>query len=70
MGSFTLAAIIVLGLVAGVLIGCIGIGGVVLVPALHYLGGIPIHTAIGAAMMAYLVSGAIGTIVFGNKQSI
>ena len=70
MGSITLAAITILGLVAGVLIGCIGIGGVVLVPALHYLGGIPIHTAIGAAMAAYLVSGAIGTMVFGNKQSI
>ena len=70
MGSFTLAAIVVLGLLAGILIGCIGIGGVVLVPALHYLGGIAIHTAIGAAMMAYLVSGIVGTIVFGNKQSI
>lgn len=70
MEPITLAAIVLLGLIAGVLIGCIGIGGVVLVPALHYLGGIPIHTAIGAAMMAYLVSGVVGTIVFGNKQSI
>lgn len=70
LGSFTLAAIIVLALLSGLLIGCIGIGGVVLVPALHYLGGIPIHTAIGAAMMAFLVSGLVGTIVFGNKQSI
>lgn len=70
MGSFTFAAIVGLGLFSGVLIGCIGIGGVVLVPALHYLGGIPIHTAIGAAMLAYLVTGAIGTMVFGNKQSI
>lgn len=74
MGSIALAPILApvlaLGLFAGLLIGCIGIGGVVLVPMLHYAGGIPIHTAIGAAMMAYLVSGTIGTLVFGNKQSI
>ena len=66
----SLAPVLALGLIAGLLIGCIGIGGVVLVPVLHYALGVPIHTAIGAAMMAYLVSGAIGTAVFGNKQSI
>jgi hypothetical protein len=70
VAAVPLAAIIGLGLAAGVLIGCIGIGGVVLVPALHYVGGVQIHTAIAAAMMAYLVSGVIGTMVFGNKQSI
>lgn len=66
----SLAACLALGLIAGLLIGCIGIGGVIVVPILHYALGVPIHTAIGAAMMAYLVSGAIGTAVFGNKQSI
>lgn len=70
MIASTYVAIIVLGLISGLLIGCIGIGGVILVPALHYLGGIPIHVAIGAAMMAYLITGVIGTMVFGNKQSI
>jgi hypothetical protein len=64
------AAILALGLVAGLLIGCIGIGGVVLVPVLHFAFGVPIVAAISAAMMAYLVSGSIGTLVFGRKQSI
>lgn len=62
--------IAVLGLVAGAMIGCIGVGGVILVPALHYLGGVPIHVAISAAMLAYVVSGAVGTLVFGHKGSI
>jgi len=57
-------------LIAGALIGCVGIGGVILVPLLAYAGGVPIHTAIAAAMFAYLVSGTIGTIVFARERSI
>lgn len=61
-------AIASLGLTAGIMIGCIGIGGVVLVPALTYLGGIPIQTAIAAAMMAYMLSGIWATVVFAREQ--
>lgn len=57
-------------LTAGLLIGCVGIGGVILVPLLAYAGGVPIHTAIAAAMFSYLVSGAIGTYVFAKNKSI
>jgi uncharacterized protein len=59
-----------LGLIAGVLIGCVGIGGVILVPALAYVCGIAIHTAIPAAMAAYLVSGAIGTVAYWRAGSV
>src|SRR5512145_774282 len=59
-----------LGLLAGVLIGAVGIGGVILVPALVYFGGIPIHAAIAAAMMSYLLTGLIGTLVYAGKNSI
>lgn len=55
---------------AGFLIGCVGIGGVILVPLLAYVGGVNIHVAIAAAMFAYLVSGAIGTAVFAKEKSI
>lgn len=57
-------------LLAGLLIGCVGIGGVILVPLLSYAGGVPIHVAIAAAMFAYIVSGAIGTFIFASKKSI
>ncbi len=63
-------AISLLGLVAGVLIGCIGIGGVILVPALAYLGHIPFPVAIAAAMMGYLLSGTVGTFVYARERSI
>lgn len=59
-----------LGLVSGLMIGCIGIGGVILVPALAFAGGVPIHSAIAAAMAGFLLTGAIGTLVFARNRSI
>lgn len=58
------------GLMAGGLIGCVGVGGVILVPLLAYIGGVDIKVAIAAAMFAYLLSGAVGTFVFARKKSI
>lgn len=58
------------GLTAGLLIGCVGIGGVILVPLLSNVGGIDAHTAIASAMFAYLISGAMGTIVYAQQGSI
>ena len=58
------------GLVAGLLIGCVGVGGVVLVPLLSYVGGVDIRAAIAGAMFAYLISGLIGTIVYARHGSI
>ena len=49
----------VLSLVSGLLIGCIGIGGVLLVPCLS-LAGIDVHAAIGGSLMTYIFSGIMG----------
>ena len=59
-----------LGLTSGLMIGCIGIGGVILVPALVFLVGIPIKIAIPAAMFAYIVSGLVASFVFARNKSI
>lgn len=56
--------------VVGVLIGGVGIGGVLLVPALKYLGGIPLHAAIPACMMAYIVTGLVGAIIYARHGTI
>ncbi len=56
--------------VVGALIGGVGIGGVLLVPALKYLGGIPLHVAIPACMMAYVVTGLVGSIIYARHGSI
>jgi uncharacterized protein len=65
-----LISIAVLGTTSGVMIGCIGIGGVILVPALVFLLGIPIEVAIAAAMLAYILSGLVAVIVFARSKSI
>jgi len=59
-----------LGGTSGLLIGCIGIGGVLLVPALVFLGDVPIRVGIPAAMMAYLPAALVATIVFARNKSI
>lgn len=58
------------GLVSGLMIGCIGIGGVILVPALVFIAGVPIKISIAAAMAAYIMAGIVATAVFARNQSI
>jgi uncharacterized protein len=62
--------IALLGTVSGLMIGCIGIGGVIMVPALVFLVGVPIQIAIPAAMLAYIVSGGVATLVYARNKSI
>lgn len=59
-----------LGTISGLMIGCIGVGGVILVPALVFLAGIPIEVAIPAALLAYILSGLAATMVFARNKSI
>ncbi len=58
------------GLFVGLLIGAIGIGGVLLVPALDYLAGISVHEAVPACSLSYLATGAAGAYVFAKRGSI
>ena len=62
--------IALLGAVSGLMIGCISIGGVILVPALVFVAGIAIAIAIPAAMFAYILSGLVATYVFARNRSI
>jgi uncharacterized protein len=62
--------IALLGSLSGLMIGCIGIGGVILVPALVFVAGIAIQIAIPAAMFAYILSGLVASYVFARNRSI
>ena len=59
-----------IGLAAGVMIGCVGVGGVIVVPALVYGVGMPIQDAIASAMMGYILTGVIGTAMYAHARSI
>jgi uncharacterized membrane protein YfcA len=58
------------GLIAGLLIGAAGIGGVILVPLLVYFANIDIHTSIAASVAAFFVSGLVGTITYSKRGVI
>ena len=59
----------ILALVAGFFIGCVGIGGVLLVPGLSF-GGIEIHDAIAASLFSYIICGAVAAWIFHRRGSI
>lgn len=61
--------VLLLALASGLLIGCVGIGGVLLVPALS-LGGVPVHDAIAASMFSFLFSGSAATWLYARQNSI
>ena len=66
----TLAPLAVVVLLSGMLIGCVGIGGVLLVPALAYIGNVDVHLAIASVMLSYLFTGVLGTILYARRGSI
>lgn len=63
-------ALIIICLIVGFLIGAVGIGGVLLVPALTLLTGISVHEAIPACMLSFLATGVVGAVVFARHGSI
>jgi uncharacterized membrane protein YfcA len=57
-------------LVVGLLIGTVGVGGILLIPALTYLGGLTVHTAAATALFTFVFTGILGTILFQRRGSI
>jgi uncharacterized protein len=68
--TLTFALVLVVALVVGALIGCVGIGGVLLPPALVYLGGFGFHAAAATSTWAFLFCGVAGTLSYSGRRSI
>lgn len=56
-----LIALLGIAVVVGALIGCVGVGGVLLAPALVAVGGLDAHAATATSTWVFLCTGAIGT---------
>lgn len=54
----------------GTLIGAVGIGGVLLVPALIYLTPLTVHQAMATALCSFVATGIAGTLAFQRRGSI
>ena len=54
----------------GALIGAVGIGGILLIPALTAFAGLPIHAAMATALFTFAFTGVAGTVMFQRRGSI
>jgi uncharacterized protein len=62
--------ILLVAVVAGLLIGSVGIGGVLLPPALIWLTGLDAHTAAGTASWCFLFTSLVGTAAYAKKRAL
>lgn len=65
-----LAWLLVTAFGVGTLIGAVGIGGVLLIPALVAFAGLPIQIAMATALFTFLFTGIAGSILFQRRGSI
>lgn len=66
----TIAWLLAVSLVAGMLIGAVGIGGILLIPALNILGGLTIQESMATALFTFIFTGVLGTFLFQRRGSI
>ena len=67
MTTFVLLLVAVL---VGGLIGTVGVGGILLIPALSALGGLTTHAAMATALFSFIFTGILGTWLYYKHGSI
>jgi uncharacterized membrane protein YfcA len=63
-------ALIAIAGVVGFFIGAVGIGGILLIPALNLLAGLSIHEASATALFTFFFTGLVGTYAFQRHGTI
>ncbi|MBA2721680.1 MAG: sulfite exporter TauE/SafE family protein [Methylibium sp.] len=56
--------------IVGLLIGAVGVGGVLLIPALELLTSMSIQTAMATALFTFIFTGIVATVLFQRRGSI
>jgi uncharacterized membrane protein YfcA len=57
-------------IVVGVFVGAVGIGGVLLIPALMSFSHLPVHEAAATALFSFLFTGLLGSWLFSRRGTI
>lgn len=70
MSILLLISIALVGLLVGTMMGTVGIGGVLLAPALVFLLSMDLQLAMATAMWSFLFTGTMGAVSYGMKGSI
>ncbi len=66
----TTALLAAVAAAVGFFIGAVGVGGILLIPALVLLGRLDIHQATATALFSFLFTGLLGTWLFQRRGSI
>lgn len=67
---FELGCLLLASFGVGVLIGAVGVGGILLIPALTAFAGLGIHEAMATALFTFTFTGITGTVMFQRRGSI
>ena len=54
----------------GILIGAVGVGGILLIPALNLLTPLSIQASMATALFTFIFTGLVGTVLFQRRGSI
>ncbi len=65
-----LSGVSAFSLLVGVLVGICGVGGILIIPFLVYIGGIDIHTVIPACMGGFSLSAFVAVYAYARQGSI
>ena len=68
--TFSLIALCGIALVVGILIGTVGVGGILLIPALELLTPLSIQASMATALFTFVFTGVVGTFLFQKRGSI
>src|SRR5947209_4862909 len=62
--------LLVVSLAVGISIGAVGIGGILLIPALATLGHLGVHEAMATALFTFFFTGVLGAWLFQKRGSV
>jgi uncharacterized protein len=65
-----LAFLGLISLVVGLLIGALGVGGILLIPAIAALAGLDMHAAMATALFTFPFTGLAGTILYHRRGDL
>ncbi len=68
--SVAMVVLLAVSLAVGISIGAVGIGGILLIPALAVFGGLEVHTAMATALFTFFFTGVSGAVLFQKRGSI
>lgn len=64
------AILIIVALIVGALIGTVGVGGILLIPALNGFAGLSTHVSMATALFSFIFTGVVGTYLYHRRGTI